>query len=75
MEKQSLQDELDEILSDLNRINLMVSKKEQDLARAKNLYVKQEGSESFSLHIDQNIFYVTKQELQKLAKQLLDLNI
>ncbi len=75
MENNSIQNELDGILDDLNRINLMVSQKEKDLAQVKEIYITQEGSESYKLHIDQNIFYINHAELEKLAKQLEELGI
>lgn len=75
MENDSIQYELDEILKDLNRINLMVSEKEKDLAQVKDIYLTQEGSDTYRLHIDQNIFFVNHSELEKLAKQLLELGI
>lgn len=75
METNSLQQELDEVLHDLNRINLMVYQKEKDLAKVKDIYITHEGTQNFSLHIDQNVFDINQAELKVLIEQLKELDL
>ena len=75
MGNNSIANELDDILNDLNKINLLVSEKEKDLASVKEIYITQDGTESYLLNIDKNIFSVNKTELTLLATGLHELGI
>ncbi len=75
MANKSIANELDDILNDLNKINLLVSQKEKDLATVKEIYITQDGTESYRLYIDGNIFPINKNELKHLATALNELEI
>lgn len=70
----SIHQELDGILEDLNRINLMVAGG-RDPEQIKEIYLKQEGSESYSLQIDKTVFYMNLSELIELVRQIKDLKL
>ncbi|MCV6608325.1 MAG: hypothetical protein OIF32_08940 [Campylobacterales bacterium] len=75
MENKSIANELDDILNDLNMINQLVSEKEKDLASVKDIYITQDGTESYQLTIDKNIFPINKSELKLLANALAEMGI
>lgn len=75
MENKSIVNELDDILNDLNKINQLVSEKEKVLSTVKEIYITQDGTESYLLNIDNNAFYVNERELQLLANTLYELGI
>ena len=70
----SIHQEIDGILEDLNRINLMVAGG-RDPEQIKEIYLKQEGSESYSLQIDKTVFYMNLSELIELVRQIKDLKL
>jgi len=68
--ERSIAEELDHILSDLDRIGTLVAKQEKELATVHEIYLLQEGSDTFKLHIDSEVFYVDRYELARLAADL-----
>jgi len=68
--ERSIAEELDHILSDLDRIGTLVAKREKEVEKVHDIYLLQEGTDTYKLYIDTNVFYVDRYELARLAAEL-----
>ena len=70
-----INNELEDILGDLQRLSQAVAQRERELQKVREIYLLQDGTDSFELHIDQNVFYVDSYELAALARQMQELGL
>ena len=64
--------ELESVLNELERLNMIVAQKEQELKKVDTLYLKKIGSEDFELFINNYIFSLTLSDLSLLLEQMQD---
>lgn len=75
MTEESLKSELDTILNDLARLGEIVAQKELEEKKAHDVYLMQNGTNTFELHIDSQVYYLDRNDLQSLADRLAELGI
>ena len=71
----TIDSELNGILNDLGNLSQAVAQREKILGNVKNLYLKQEGSETYEFTINGQTFYFTYQDFQNLMDQMAESGI
>ena len=73
--EQNLQAELDSILGDLTRLGEIVARRELEEKKTHDIYLMQSGTHTFELHVDSQLYYLDRHDLQNLADRLAELGI
>ena len=71
----TIDSELSNILHDLSNLSRAVASREKSVGNVKQLYLKQEGSETYELSINNQTFYFTHQDFQNLMDQMQEVGI
>ena len=75
MAEESIQQELEKILTDLDRISNLVARKEAELGLVRDLSLVKHDEECYELRLDTQVFYLDRALLAKLAGRLAALGL
>ncbi|MDR1911319.1 MAG: hypothetical protein LBQ52_03085 [Helicobacteraceae bacterium] len=70
MADESIESALNGILSDLERINALVAKKEAELGIAREISLNKLDADCYELKIDDKIYYLDKARFEVLSSQI-----
>ncbi len=67
--------ELEGVLSELQRLNHIVAEKERALNKVNSIYLRQVGTESYELVINDKVFVMDQRDLSMLLEQMQDAGV
>ena len=67
--------ELEGVLSELQRLNNIVAEKERALNKVNSIYLRQVGTESYELVINDKVFVMDQGDLGMLLEQMQDAGV